>query len=272
MKSFTTIFGVVLVLFSFYMAWGTHSIHSYEITLLGLAFVLLSQLPKKMMDKKTAVRLYFAFVIAGFVVDFLVGLSITQVWYYTYTSWIEYVLLYLYIYPAGGFVMVWSYLLGLHWLRLDTTTASVSRPLLILGAVVFGVLGVMILMMTDIIPLHWPILFFWSSLIAGIFLVMWLSELRHRESYARDIIATPFRILFVTLVATYLNALIHELPNVAAPAWVYVIHTNTFLDAFFLGVPYMVWAGWLLLLIGPVSLLYVVKSRTTPTSLADGHD
>lgn len=71
-------------------------------------------------------------------------------------------------------------------------------------------------------------------------------------------VKNPTPVFLATVIATYVHALLHELPNVYARQWVYVVETGTFLDTLLLGVPIMLWLLWPLLTIGSVTIFYRV--------------
>lgn len=262
MKATLVVAGLAIFLSSLYSAFVLHFNHFYELMLLGLVCILLPATPEDVKSPRFIVYLYANFALAGFFIDYIVGQQLTGLWSYTYTTAFEYVLLYLWIYPAGGYVMLQSYLIGVR-----LTKAGVGRrdiPLRVFHffcVVLLAAAAISWLCRDSVSYMTWvgALFFFGTLLLCAV--VACISESRGGRSYFRDLFAEPATILPVTLAATYANLLVHELPNVYARQWTYLTDPHALLGATMLGVPLAVWFLWPLLLIGPVSLYYLAQTR-----------
>lgn len=256
------IVGVALVLLSFIFAFVIQFYHFYEFLLAGLFLILLYLTPPVSFTKSTYIRLYFAFVFFGLIVDIVIGLTITKLWHYSYEGLPEYILLYLLIYPLGGFVMLKSYLIGRHWLNVRNKQIRIPMwVFLTLSLVAIGMLVSVILLKESTSSSVWAVLFGVSAVVALGSIVVLFSEFLNGKSYIHDLIENTVPTIGITLIATYANFLIHEYPNVYAEQWIYAVHTGTVLDYHLFGVPFIVWLVWPFLIIGPVSLYYLVHFK-----------
>lgn len=257
MKATLVIAGLAIFLLSLYSAFVLNFKHFYEFELLGLLLLLYPLVPSTTFGAFRQISyLYANFVFAGFVVDYIIGQQLTGMWSYTYTATWEYALLYLWIYPAGGFVLLQSYLIGKRMARAgQEKSLSIQTLYALCLASIFVLVGLWF--SEGLLPYIW-----WAGSLVGILALLGcitvdlLSEWLGGQSYARDLVSNPVSIGLVTIVATYLNLLIHEVPNVYARQWTYLSDPQALL-----GIPLVVWLLWPLLLIGPVVLYCLVKAR-----------
>lgn len=258
MKIIIFFLGLSIFLFSFLLAFNYNYNHFYEFTLVGL-FLILYPLRKKNLSRKTFIILYAIYFLLGIVID-LLG-QLLGFWHYTYHNLFEYLFLYLLIYPLGAFVILQSYFLADERIRLGAhKKRNVSIPILwflsFVGLVIFLITSSLI---NRIFFSSWAIFFGLSlAIFAGISTNLFL-EIFFRRSYVRDLMEFFPKTVIVTLIATYVNAFIHEYPNTFAPEWIYTIHTYTFLDNLFLRIPILVWLGWPILTISSLIPLYFVR-------------
>ncbi len=152
------IFGIVIFIISNILAFFYHYDKFYSIFLLGM-FLITKGVYKRIekrdfLTHKLFLELYCAFILFGIIGDLIMGVWISKVWYYPTYKLFNYILLYLYVYPIAGFIM-------LYWFRLMETlfikktrknyvaykySLLVSKTLCILGIVtllirIFYVMG-----------------------------------------------------------------------------------------------------------------------------------
>ena len=168
-------------------------------------------------------------------------------------------------YPAGGLVLVLSYMLSKKLLnvRVREDRHIDTRILWILSAL-FGAITLTLLFMKDLFLFgEWNYLFGTNIICFLIMLSAPIAELIGRNSWVREVIASPIPILCATGISTFVNLLVHEIPNLPARQWVYVVNTGTFLDSPVLGVPLMLWLWWPFLTIGAVTIFYRTAKTDT---------
>lgn len=255
--------GLLIVLYSFYLGIVESFNHFYEFTLLGLLFMLLPR-TFRAFPASLILKLYAAFVAIALFGDLVIVLGFTHLWYYNYSSAWEYAVLYLFIYPAGGFVMLASYLIAQRYFT-HTIIERSSRnywPLLSIGALLFFVIVLIELIFAHAFGTFWSFVFTISIFVTTGLFVMAASEYVYKKSFIRDFISDPWCCFLAITTATYLNLLVHEYPNLYANEWVYVINTHSMLDTFFLGSPIAVWVSWPALTVASVSLYYFFGGRS----------
>ncbi len=257
-KKLSALVGTVLVIGAIILAEVYQFKHFYEILLVGLTMLVGSALTAKEIDRLLYYKLFLLFVPVGFILDYVLGISVTHLWFYNYTNIYEYWLLYLLVYPLGGIVMLQSYLLFRKYIRV----APVSKLLAGVGVVFYLAVTYIIATTTYY---SWPNAKLSMVGTLGCFCVLGIavfnvwSEIRHKKSYARELFTRFVPVMAATLCATYVNAFLHELPNVVARQWVYLPTSGTTLDVMILGIPFLVLVAWVFLTLLPVSLYYVLK-------------
>ena len=253
--------GIFVVLYSLYLALAETYNHFYEVTLLGLLFVLLPYVYQKLTPAITF-KFYLACVIVAILGDLFIVLGFTHLWYYTYAHLWEYALLYLFIYPAGGFVMLASYLLVKPYFLPRTDRRIDFRIFFISLSIVVGAAAVIELFFRDTFPQPlWNLLFTATMALSLGLPVAIYSEKLYGASFLRDLISNPVGCLLATCIATYPNFVLHEFPNIIARQWVYTIPAGTFVDTMMLGIPLLIWLTWSFLTIISVSFFYLFASN-----------
>ena len=261
-RDISIVLGILILLFSLWLAFVEKYNHFYEIMLIGLVFILYP-LTRNHFDKKTIIKLYLIFlVLAGIFGDFIFGITIGNVWYYHYSSLWEYALLYLLIYPLGGFVMIMSFLLFLGKKKTKSETKIYEKKLniLVLASSILSFLAVLFF-----IYLKYNFDVPYSGFFVAVFVWVLFSSIfnyvpkkkMNKISYLKLLLSNPKKVLFATFIGTYINALLHEYPNVFAQQWVY--QNILFGDIKLFGVSVIVLIGWLALTIFPVSAYYALK-------------
>ncbi len=250
--------GLAVFIFSLFLAFYLRYNHFYEFTVLGLFLVLHSLIPKKILSKQNYFVLYFLGFFGGLIADFLLGLSITKLWYYSYVSYLEYVSIYLLVYPVGGIVMIQSFLVFKEWFIKTKGKIRVNSGNLGRFSLFFFLLTVLTLAFRAKI-MYFGFFFFSLLVLTVFFYFNYLSEKTKNKSYVRLVLQNPTQTIAVTLVVAYVQALIHEVPNVFAKQWIY--QNFPFNNAMVFGVPVLVFfLGWVALVVIPVSVYYLVKN------------
>ncbi len=245
-------FGIVLVSIASALAFVWHYHHFYELMLAGLLLIFGPFVPKGTFSKRRIVKLYLVFILAALTVDLLLGLAITKAWYYTYSGIFEYVILYAWTYPAGGFVMVQSYIIAYTLFTRDSSHDHPINARIFWAVLAFFAAATFTILLSKkyLAPSLWGVLFGASAVLTLCSATALRCEIRGKRSYLRDIISHPRAMFVGTFLATFANLLIHEYPNVYAREWVYRS------DILILGIPLFIWLAWPLLTIGSVSLFY----------------
>lgn len=249
--------GFGIFLFSFILAFQYRFNHFYEFTLIGLFLILTYFLKTNLFSRKEAIVIYIIFIFIGLFVDLLS--QFFKLWHYSYQDLWEYIPLYILIYPLGGIVMLQSYILLLKKIKRPKIPKKI--PITILWAFTVLCLSLFIsvsLLFNKIDFSQWRLLFMITLILLGGSVVNLISELLHKKSYLRDLIELPVATLVITLIVTYVNAFIHEYPNVFDKQWIYMVQSSTLLDKVILGVPIIVWIGWIALSIGPLAFYYLL--------------
>lgn len=251
--------GLFIVVFSLVLAFVFRYNHFYEFLLVGLFLIFYHSLPQAKISSNTYFKLYGAGIIAGFILDFVFGLKIGNVWYYNYSELWEYTLLYLLVYPLGGIVMLQTYLFFENWFHIKTPrvrNVPINR---------WGIVSILLLAVAVILLLFGQRILYFGYLICTvialsiIFYMNYLSERINKISYFRCLLLLPIDYLLITLLTTYFQAFIHEIPNVFARQWVY--QNMPFESLMIFDIPTGVLVGWILLTVGPVSLYYCVNKK-----------
>ncbi len=252
-KNCIAFFGLTLIAVASYAGIVFEFKHFYEFLLVGILCILSAIHSLSNLTMKQHIRLYAYFFAAGLIVDLLLGLYITKLWYYNYSFFYEYVLLYTIVYPLGGYVMVWSFLSLKKRIPLISVNRSVSskvRLFIIVGSIITTAL------------VYQSKAYFasgqWAFLFAGVITVcmilfcsaLWFKNIKN--TYFGYLLLNPKKMILITVLVVYGNMFLHELPNVVATQWVYTVTTHTILDNLLLGIPLGLWVLWPSLLIGPM--------------------
>ncbi|MEK6885465.1 MAG: hypothetical protein AABX17_00705 [Nanoarchaeota archaeon] len=256
-KYLMTLIGILVVSISLFLAIFLKYNHFYEFLLIGLILILYP-LTAKLFSKKNYLILYFLlFFIGGLLGDLIFGVLLGKVWFYNYSSTIEYILVYFLIYPLGGLVMIQSFLFFIRNKELKKDRMIDNRILLFLS--ILSLILCLFFIASKIIY-NTPYSGFWLVGLFWIFISIYpnyLSEKKKGISYIRILLSNPKIIIVATIVSTYINAFLHEYPNLYANQWVY--QNLIFPEVVFLGIPIVVLIGWLALSLFPVSLYYLVR-------------
>ena len=250
-----------MVLLSLHLSINLRYNHFYEFMLLGIFLFFVPLVPKGTMGERTYIMLYIMFILAGVVVDLFMGMMMANLWYYTYSSLIEYIVLYLMVYPIGGIVMVQNFLIFKNLFTSNAKKWAVINLKTLKILTVFFIIFSIILFATEM-GLGTPYLASFFSIIFTAFLILnYIAErpayLRGKKgiSYIRILLESPKACILATLGTSYVHGIIHEVPNTFAMQWVY--HGWPLKDFTILGLPgFGLLVGWVALTVVPVSAYY----------------
>ena len=253
--------GIISLLTAFYLAFFLSFNHFYEFLLIGLFFVIFPFTIKYFNDFKLFTVLYLSFVVLGLFIDLLIGLNLFELWYYSYSNLFEYLLLYTLVYPFGSFVMLGSFLLGKSFIKTNkkSYTGNLKIGLIIFTIILLALTAFLAVSGTLFTVGTWAVILAVSIVILGIISINAFSEFLNAKSYAREFLKSPGKVALVTLFATYINAFLHEYPNIFAGQWVYTAYINPFFSTSVLGIPLLVLLVWPILTIAPVSIYFFWK-------------
>ncbi len=257
-------FGVILFLFSYFLAIYLKYSRFYTILLLGLLFILKGtyHLRKKeeFLNSRKFLVLYPVFFILGIFFDLVIGLWITKLWYYPNYNLLDYFNLYLIIYPLGAFVMIYSFALieaiFVHRPKPSKIayehSVKISLIFFIFGALAFT----LSLIFVDNYKGFYGLTFFVIS-IGGLidYFVLRINKNNLLERFS--IKALKYGILILGI--SYIQGIIHEWPNIYAREWIY--QNWPLQEITFLGIPATIlFFGWIFLLIGPYTIFELIMT------------
>ena len=261
MKLLISFFGFTVFLFSLFLALAKYN-HFYEFTLIGL-FLILYYFTLKLLNKKIYLALYFLFFAGGLIADLLLGILITELWYYNYQRYFEYIPLYFLIYPLGGIVMVQTFVLfksSLQTKQLEQEAGKINAQIFKVLFFVTLVSSLLIVFFDLIYGLkYFGFILYFLLTLSAVFYFNYKSE-KLDKSYLHYLLREPKLYIFATLLTAYLNAFVHEFPNTFAKQWTY--QNFPFNDVLFFDIPVTVFfVGWIALAIIPISVYYYVLSK-----------
>lgn len=251
--------GIIFFLTSLYLSFFLRYNHFYEFMLTGMSLILFTLISKKSINNKKYLILYICFIFIGFLGDFILGMVIADAWHYSYSHLIEYLFLYLLVYPLGGIVMVQSYLFLKEKLGKRIKKRQFDLKLIIIPGIISLIISILIIILNFFInKILFGKLFFVFSTLFLFFYLSYKTEKYNKISIIGDLINKPLLFIFIIFVSTYVNAFIHEYPNTFVGQWVY---TGWYFNNFrILNIPITVLAGWILLLIIPLAIYYYIIS------------
>lgn len=234
----------------------------YEVLLLGIIIFLFGFKSTRRISPRSYSYIYISFFVLGLLVDLILGIGVFELWYYNYTSIIQYLLLYAWVYPAGGLTVVLLFILILDLLgfRLDkkkNNKFDFNDELLM---VVVGIAGMAITVLYGLLDsINYLGLALFGLTQLGLFLILNVyAEKKKGFSLFYLLRVDKVRSIMAALVTVLVMVAIHEVPNTVAQQWVY---TNIPLWPSILNVPLVVWVGWSVLFIVPMTSLLVFVSK-----------
>jgi hypothetical protein len=253
--------GFALVVASTLLARFAHFRHFYEFLLPGIFLVLRALLGARI-PKQIYVHLYVIFIVAGLIGDLIMGIDITKLWHYNYSSIGDYIVLYAMSYPLAGIVMVQSYvLIKRRFLKIRDIKSK--HPLVGIKQywVLIACLAIVLALISGAATTHpTPALLSSFYLVASFIAFLLLSVISQAHGHMtviEDLHHHPIKIVLGLLLAIYINAFIQEVPNTYAKEWVY---TNYPLSSIHIvGIPLIMLIGWPVLLFVPVAAYYYIR-------------
>ena len=261
MKFAVLLFGFIVFVFSLFLALLECN-HFYEFMLIGLFFVLYYPVSKSL-NKKFYLSLYFLFFGGGIIADLLLGILVTELWYYNYHYYFEYIPLYFLIYPLGGIVMVQTFIIFRTFLQTKQSKQEINK----IDARILKILFFITLIFSSLIIFfdsmygleYFGFILYFLLTLSALFYFNYESE-KSNKSYLRCLLKEPKLYIFITLLTAYVNAFIHEFPNTFAKQWTY--QNFPLNDTLILNIPIIVFfVGWIALAIIPISVYYYVLSK-----------
>lgn len=213
--------------------------------------------------------MYLMFIPLGLVGDLFLGLYLIELWYYNYSLLIEYIFLYLWIYPVGGIVMVQSYIyltnaFNSKKILTPNPPPKIDTAKILKSCIIFLFLSLLVAVLGNIFDIKYYLqLFFVTNSIFLTLLINYVSEKINSKSLIRDIFNRPKLTAIAFIGGTYINAIFHELPNTHAWQWVYTNIPLSSISIF--KVPVFVFLGWPILMLVPLSLYYLSSSSHSDT-------
>ncbi len=259
-NAIVTLLGIVLLAASLALAFLSHYKHFYEFMVLGL-FLILYVANQKLISDQVYLRLYVRFFVAGLIGDLILGITITKLWHYNYHSVLEYVPLYLVIYPVAGIVMLQTYVLVADKLfpkqpiAAATDAGAYLRAAYISAAISAG-FGVIACITQNQIVL---LLFFCATSIWALIAIAYVTRMQGQKTLWDIWKAQPLLLASAIVITTFINAFLHEIPNTYGHQWVY---TNwPLMQVTIAGIPLFVLLTWPTLTLYPVSAYYSLSRR-----------
>ncbi len=251
---------ICLLLAAIVLAVGYEYKHFYEFLVGGLAG-LQGALLWGAVSKRTYIISFAAFLLLGVLGDLFFGIFLTELWRYNYAHVWEYLPLYLWVYPVAGICMFQSYLLVRRLFKnapLPAGKADEGRQTVILAAAAVPLVPLTVwLAISDSLAVLAVHFIYITSLFVAFF--GYLSHRRGKASLVDDLFKNPLAVAASLVAATYLNLLLHELPNTRAWEWVYAgVPWQT---VQILHIPVAVFPGWLALSLLPVAWFYAVGEK-----------
>lgn len=266
-RQLTVVTGLLITLVGLVAAYRFQYKHFYEILLLGVVIALFQYCRRLFRHRIAFLQFYVLSVIAGFLGDYFV-IRGYDLWYYNYTDTWEYLLLYLFVYPFGGLTLVMTHIFLKHYFNLTIREKYLVDPklLLKLEAMAIAVTLLWMGLMHSVLDLHMYILTVYGAI--GVVAVLNGMLLAAREpdrySLADQFNANFKNSVIVMVLATLVQMVLHELPNVISQQWVY--QNLPLQNIAPLGIPILVIVGWLFLYLVPVGLYYYVYPKDVVNS------
>ena len=255
--------GALLFIISYFLAVYFMYSRFYTILLFGLFFILKGAYSLKKKRELLTLReflvLYFPFfVMLGIFFDLIIGLWITKLWYYPEYTLLNYINLYLVIYPLGAFVMLYSFaLLESIFIHRPRGNRLAYEHSLTLSLAIF-VTG-FIAFIISLIFLNRFNGFFAMTFLALSFigLLDYLTLRIKKNNLLERLHIKTFKYILLILSIAYIQGIIHEWPNLFAREWIY--KNWPLQEITFLGIPVVIlFFGWIFLLIGSYTFFELI--------------
>ncbi|MCH7567887.1 MAG: hypothetical protein IIA87_00530 [Nanoarchaeota archaeon] len=259
------VLGFIVFFVANIMAFIYHYNKFYLFLLLGIFLMLKGTFriinKKELINFRYFLNIYLAFFILGIIADLILGIWVTKLWSYPSYTLINYIILYLFIYPLGGLTMVYSFaLLESIFIEKPRARRWAHQRSLSITKVIFitGLIG-LIISLTLNIPFKGFFIYFFVVW-GGYGLVNQLILRVKEDNLLERFVTKSLKYGILILVVAYTQGIIHEFPNIFAKEWQYM--NFPFQSITFLEIPIMVlFLGWIALVIIPYAVFELIGTK-----------
>ncbi|MDO8524749.1 MAG: hypothetical protein Q7R99_03950 [bacterium] len=261
------VFGLILVIFSYILAIKKFH-YFYTILVVGNFLVynsLYYLLNKKYLLKLSSwLKFYVALIPGGIIADMFMGRILSSLHYYPFYGPINYLIIYLIIYPLGGLILVYCYSLIKNLFKNykeKKISLNSTKNILIVGLFVSLFLIPITLIYKESLPSFGFWIFTWITF-AILFLMNLTNLFISKNCLIKEITSLNRPAILSILFTMFFNGFLHELPNTFAWEWVYCKNcfpVNTAILQIPLWVITLGWLGMTIILVSYFQLLKNVK-------------
>ena len=270
---FQIIIGALIFISSLVLAIVYHYNRFYTLLLLGM-FLILNSLykiitKKELLNKLNFFKTYIVFFLFGIFGDLIFGIYVTKLWSYPSYSLINFIWLYIFIYPFGGYVMLYTFKLLEHlfFLNENLMVAKEENEKYKFISKVLSIVGCLGIFLSLISEMNYKSFISYGFFVLTCFgLLSWgtlnLVKFNIFSKYKRH----PLKFTFIILLVSYVQGFLHEYPNTFVYEWLY--HQNfPFSDITLLDIQVLVlFLGWLALAVIPY-MMYELAVAITKNNL-----
>lgn len=249
--------GIFFTSISLILAVGYEFKNFYEILLFGILLTLFSFKAPRKIPESIYLKMYGWGFAAGIIIDLILGLTLTELWRYNYNSLPQYILLYLWIYPICLLIMALTYIISLDLLNIKFKKSKEKEPNLkdefvfVLFCFVFVIAT---FVYSSIVGKYYLGFLLFGTVMALIYLLLNVYiEKRKGLTFFNLLHKEPLKVALAAIMSTYSMAFLHEIPNIVAEQWVY--QNLPLMDITIIKIPIFVLAGWIILLLIPLSVI-----------------
>ena len=257
--------GVIILIASLILAISYKYNRFYSFLLVGLFMILKEGYRllknKELMSLRVFTFLYFGvFLIFGIFGDLIFGLWICKLWSYPSYTLINYLNLYLLIYPLGGMVMVYSFALLEKLSGIKVKENKATYKVSIRVSLILWLVGLVFLVLCFFtMPTYVGFFIYLFAGISAIGLMSYLTLLIRKDDLLERLFIKPIKYLILIIIVAYTQGFLHEYPNVFVKEWIY--HNFPYENITFLGIPVTVlFFGWIALVVGPYMIFEFAKA------------
>lgn len=255
------IFGILIFIIANLLAFIYHYDRFYLIFLLGF-FLFLKGAYKRMKDKefltfKRFIKVYLAFFILGILGDLIFGIWISKLWYYPTYTLINYINLYLFIYPLGGIIMIYMFvILESLFIQKPRKRRIPYKNSLIISKIfyIISLIGFIVSLFFETYRGFFLLTFMSLNAIS---LFSYINLKINKNNLLERFLIKSLKYGPLIIIVAYAQGLVHEIPNIFAKEWAY--QNFPFNNIHIFGIPIIVLlVGWIALIIGPYTLFELI--------------
>ncbi|MBM3234255.1 hypothetical protein FJZ19_04140 [Candidatus Pacearchaeota archaeon] len=261
---FEIVAGILLLIVSYILAIIYHYNKFYTILLLGLFFILKPMYKiinkREFLSLKNFFKVYLAFFMLGIVADLIFGIWITKLWFYPDYNLINYIILYFFIYPFGGFIVIYSFALIESLAGKKPRERKKDYFLALNFSKILFFLGMVFLIIAILFANSYKgfLIYVFFGLM-GYGLTNYVTLKYKKDDLLERILTKTSKYVLLIAIVAYTQGIIHEFPNVFAREWIYQNFPLNNLTL--LGIPIMVLLFcWLWLVVVPYSIFELVMT------------